>query len=297
MSKEMPEFPLSFRSEIIKYDGKERKKYHANKEPKILHDTCTPLLDKCEFQELPSQKRISEFQDNCEEIANTLERMSSYISALRELSVRISLMGTNEDIDEKNIDVEWIKREEDRYRMQFFSRLGAIFRRVNKRTFSLFCEDFSLSDKQSIPYEGEVKIVVEGNAFYVKTPHLPNRNKHGIQKSMVDYFEIFAPAVEKKMRNIMDALPLFLEKNVDVLGVYPEGTGYIPDAENLDSKKIVDAITRPLLGGDSGECCSYSCKVICSDRLSPGTYFSVTEGFARTPSLASTIQILSSIFH
>lgn len=247
-------------------------------------------------KQFPSMERIAEFQENCKQISYSLTRMEKALQDLLRLSERIASAEKNGELEDLCLELDLLIHEEEHVRGRVFSALDAVFRRINKRTFSLLDDPTSSSNEQPIPYENDVFVFVENSAIYVKTPHLANRNKHGIRHSTVDYCEFFAPAVERKMKIVEAQLPIFLEKNIDILVVYPKETAYIPDAENLDSKKVVDAITRPLIGGDSGECCSFSSKVIRTDRLAPGSYFSVTEGFAKVPSLQNSIEKLSRIF-
>ena len=132
----------------------------------------------------------------------------------------------------------------------------------------------------------------------VRTPHLFNRNvsffhsgKHSIGK---DYHSFFAPEVDRKLGSMATRLPQFLSKNISVLSVYPESKQRLPDAENLDSKKIIDAILWRFPGTDSGKFCSIFQACVQNDTILEGTYFIVSEGFSVVPAFSKMMEMIAS---
>lgn len=102
--------------------------------------------------------------------------------------------------------------------------------------------------------------------------------------------------VDKKMEEYDNIIKHFQQKNITVLSVYSDDKKDIPDAENLDSKKIIDAITRYFPGTDSGETTSIFQLCIKNNMIQEGAYFIITEGFAKTPELSVILRLLKNKF-
>ena len=152
--------------------------------------------------------------------------------------------------------------------------------------------------KIAIDY-GITAAVFDGN-LYVKTPLLLNRN-HLVRSSgsgsfSQDYNHFFCGQVDKKLREIQDIIPQFSYKNVNILAVYNLSRQAIPDTDNLDTKKIIDAITDFFPGGDGGGKCSFSSASIQTDEIDEGTYFTVSEGFAIVPDFKANYVLLKRVF-
>lgn len=147
-----------------------------------------------------------------------------------------------------------------------------------------------------LPFDNEVSIVVLNDTIFVKTPPLFNRNKHWRCREVVDYYAFLSQVVAYKMREMDGKIPQFFEKNLNLLAVYPRSIPIIPDADNLDTKTVTDAITNSLPGGDSGRYCTFSRASIHSDELPSGAYFTVTKGFAQAPDFWGNLSTLIQIF-
>lgn len=183
-----------------------------------------------------------------------------------------------------------IAKQTKRDMQNFDSSLDAAFRiRLNRNL--TFVPDFD-EEKFDEVLAKQVKIELEDECIFVKTPHLFNRNQHAICNGRTDYFSFFAPIVRRKMAALRHKLPLMHEKNITILSVFPSSADILPDADNLDSKLIVDAITNELPGGDAGVCCSFFLAVYKSDLLPPGAYFTVSPGFAAIPDFQDNFRAL-----
>ena len=193
------------------------------------------------------------------------------------------------------VSVEALSREEETIRMKLFSDLDSICRMLSRHPLFILNQKPDGLPASLFPWEHEISVVVDGECLYVKTPPLFNRNKHWCGRGCVDYFELFAPIVEQKMQENILILPQYTEKNIQILFVEPPAQS-LPDADNMDTKKVIDAITKFLPGGDSGTCCSFSLASIYSKNLSPGAYFTVTRGFAASPEFEENIRQLIRIF-
>ena len=156
----------------------------------------------------------------------------------------------------------------------------------------------NLSDKE-IPDYGEnipVSVKISGDTIIAQTPHLLTRittfKYLGGNRIPQTYSYFFAYEVSALLESMFDEIPQYEQKNVLVLAVYESSERNIPDTDNLDTKAIVDAITRFLPGEDNGACCSFSGISIRSGSIAPGTYFITTPGFGVSPNLDSTIKML-----
>lgn len=137
-------------------------------------------------------------------------------------------------------------------------------------------------------------------SLYIKMPLLLPKYKRikrsGKSGFYSDYGHFFVYELERKLKQIEDKIPQFADKNVNVLAVYNEKRIAIPDADNLDTKKAIDTITDFLPGGDTGTHCSFSMANIKTNELPEGTYFTISEGFAKPPDLAENLGRLKSLW-
>lgn len=188
---------------------------------------------------------------------------------------------------------EALRKESD----GLISNLDAILRIVSKRPPILDRSDKNIAEwDASAPLFRDIQVVVDGEAIYVKTPPLFNRNWHWSSRVKTDYYATFSPIVERKIQAIRSELPQFVKKNVTLIAVYPDGEYIIPDTDNLDGKTVVDAILNTLPGADCGDCCTFFSASIRSERLPRGAYFTVSEGFAQVPDFDKNIQKLENLF-
>lgn len=141
-----------------------------------------------------------------------------------------------------------------------------------------------------------VDAMLVGDFLIVKTPLLANRNRsrEPVKSNSFshEYMPIFAHEVERKLFKIIDQLPSYLDKTITVVSVY-SNQGYVPDADNLETKYITDAIVSFLKGGDSGKYTSFSMFCLHSEEIEEGAYFIVSEGFAKQPEIGIITTLLS----
>ena len=143
-----------------------------------------------------------------------------------------------------------------------------------------------------LPCESEeVYIMITASELIVRIPNLVSKYSAFSRTHAAEYSSVFAAEVREKMA-AADVSIDFTEKHITILGVYRDDARKIPDADNLDTKAIVDAITRYLPGGDDWEHCTFSNANIKSDRLKSGTYFIVSPSYQEPPSMTLLISRL-----
>ena len=131
----------------------------------------------------------------------------------------------------------------------------------------------------------DVSIKVENDMLIVRVPNLASKFSAYSREHAADYSTMFAAEVRKLMMT-QDLSGLDLcNKHVSIIGVYVSKTPKIPDADNLETKAIVDAITRYLPGGDDWAHCSFSSANIKSETIKPGTYFILNPNYLEPPSM------------
>lgn len=236
---------------------------------------------------------LEELDNNSESMLRHAKQIQSAIEKYRKILQKWQKMLKSGQFEVSPEDM--IKNEEDALSC-FFTELDALFRIAIKRPMRIAEKDHDQRPKLFLPGERDISVIIENDCVFVKTPPLFNRNRHWFGKGQVDYFELFSTIVEQKMLEKMAELPCYTKKNVNGLFVYETGNWEIPDADNVDTKKIVDAITRFLPGGDSGNTCSFSFASIRSNELAPGAYFTISKGFAVQPDFLENYFNLIQIF-
>ena len=148
------------------------------------------------------------------------------------------------------------------------------------------------------PLENLVSAELFGTTLVVKTPNLLNRfcsyRQYNGTTVKRDHYSFFVPEVERKMEKIADRLPDILSKNIAIFSVYGPEKQQLPDAENLDTKEIIDAIMDHFRGSDGGKYCSLFQLCLQDDTLIPGAYFIVTEDRRSVPDYNDTLHLLKS---
>lgn len=174
------------------------------------------------------------------------------------------------------------------YKSDFYKKFLAL-----QKTYP---ERFPLEDDE----DSDVKVRFENGVLYVKTPPVFHNFKHTFcangKKIHKNYGGFYAYKLAHIMQNYCDECDTFGDRNVNILAVYDQKEKFIPDTHNLDFKMLVDAITNEMLGGDSWYCCSISMASMTSKVLKPGMYFTVTNGFAKTPEFNENLEKLTELF-
>ena len=88
-------------------------------------------------------------------------------------------------------------------------------------------------------------------------------------------------------------LSLFYDRVDLVAG--PRNPFTIPDANNVDTKSVIDGLVGFWSGGD-GASCSFSESTIITDELPPGTYFTITKGTRSQPDRVAQLSKLKQLF-
>lgn len=253
----------------------------------ILGQGCRDVLDSIAFSDL------EELETNLKSMLRHTKQMETALKKYQKIIQKWKDVLRSGQLD---ASPENLIMQEQNTLSCFMADMDSLFRVITKRPLSITETVPDYGRRIPLPLENDIVVVIENDCIFVKTPPLFNRNKHWFGKGQVDYFALFSQILEKKMSDKISELPRYIKKNVNGLFVYSAGNWDIPDADNVDTKKVVDAITRPLPGGDAGNTCSFSFASARSERLAPGAYFTVSKGFAVQPDFLENYLNLVQIF-
>lgn len=152
-------------------------------------------------------------------------------------------------------------------------------------------------DSPPAPLHKGCDVVFEENRFLlVRVPVLWSRFGAARSKKRYDqhYQYYWVEDVREHIMMLNADLRFLGTKCVSIISCYPTSTKHIPDADNLDSKAITDAIVQRL-GGDSWDRCTIYRAIIVRDDIRDGSYFIVTPGFDPPP-LSNSIDIIKNHF-
>lgn len=140
----------------------------------------------------------------------------------------------------------------------------------------------------------DVSVKIINDMLVVRVPNLASKFSSFSRAHAADYSTMFAAEVRQLMMTLdLSGLDL-THKHISIIGVYVTKAQKIPDADNLDAKAIVDAITRYLPGGDDWAHCSFSSANIKSETIKPGTYFILSPNYLEPPSMTDLTRKLES---
>ena len=153
----------------------------------------------------------------------------------------------------------------------------------------------SAEDEQNL----SCSLEIDNGIVYARTPNLYSRysstyrtatSRSLILRCRKELERLTEERIPPEMR--------YSEKNIDTLFVY----GYtrnpftIPDANNVDTKSVIDGLVGFWSGGD-GASCSFSESTIITDELPPGTYFTITKGTRSQPDRVAQLSKLKQLFY
>lgn len=254
-------------------------------------------------KELLSIEKLSEMCEAVEwaaiEIEKKVEEMRLYLSAASEIERELKSIIACHHKDIGSDDSAFDARDELEKIVLMLCKIHAdIYSSLeNVQRFCMYKWSNSCDSCPGWADKTEVR-VVDGELF-VRTPLLLNRNHQliGTKKGVYakDYRRYFCSELEQKLHSVIDSVDIPAQKNVCMLAIYHRN-GMIPDTDNLDTKKIVDALTEPLPGGDRGGLCSFCSASLQTDLLPEGTYFWIKKGFMMWPDPQEMINRLRTIF-
>lgn len=129
--------------------------------------------------------------------------------------------------------------------------------------------------------DAQVEAWISDGSIIVRTPPLASRFSRTSRGTAGMYSRVFAAETRRAMMRLdlsTDGFHSFEEIHIAVIGVYPESARSIPDADNIDTKAIIDAITMFFPHGDDAEHCTISLTNMKDSTMSKGTYFVVSPG-------------------
>lgn len=112
--------------------------------------------------------------------------------------------------------------------------------------------------------DSAVSAWTDGEILAVRTPPLPRRGG----RNSID----FEPALYRALTEI--DVPVIVNKLIWLLHIYPEHIAphLVPDADNLEIKRIIDLISDATMGGDGGLTCSLRQDSYATNELPSGTF-------------------------
>lgn len=143
-----------------------------------------------------------------------------------------------------------------------------------------------------------VRAAVVDKMLIVRTPHLMSRNRFSRifrngKAATYDPSLFLERAIATRIKPFLEQCQ-YEYKNISILSIFGFGDTAIPDADNLESKHIIDAIASQIIGGDDGYCCSFFNTILQIDDIEPGTYFVGTEPKNVVPSIDTMLEALRS---
>ena len=165
--------------------------------------------------------------------------------------------------------------------------ISRIYNVLSEVTVDLSCTQNGWENTEQIGNASscDVFIKVTNDMLIVRVPNLASKFSSYSRGHAADYSTMYASDVRRlMMTQDLSGLDLTF-KHISIIGVYDSKTQKIPDADNLDTKAIVDAITRYLPGGDDWKHCTFSSANLKSEMIKPGTYFMVSPHYREPPSL------------
>ena len=174
--------------------------------------------------------------------------------------------------------------------------INRVYNVISEVTVDLSCTQNGWENTEQIgdASSRDVSIKVTDDMLIVRVPNLASKFSSFSRAHAADYSTMYASDVRRlMMKQDLSGLDLTF-KHISVISVYDSKTQKIPDADNLDTKAIVDAITRYLPGGDDWAHCSFSSANIKSETIKPGTYFILSPNYLEPPSMTDLTRKLES---
>lgn len=159
--------------------------------------------------------------------------------------------------------------------MSYYNHLESI--KDTMREVKVTKEDYEMLNNRTTFYR---ESGLYGEGFVLRTPLLRSRElshyNEGKRAYLKDYHVAIGMQAEYEMKKVRDTLPDYTYKRIDVIMVYNKKRGYLPDADNLDVKSIIDALTRHFTTRDDSPYTKVTLAVTIDPTIEEGTYFLVT---------------------
>ncbi len=133
----------------------------------------------------------------------------------------------------------------------------------------------------------DTALVIDGNEVVLKTPHLLSVNREAYEKvyskKLPPYFnDLCSKAVNHIAENEQYQFPEYADKNITVASAYEKNRKKeLPDADNLYSKHIIDALLSHMKGTDSGATSTISKMCFTTSEIQPASYIIITPGYGK----------------
>ena len=146
------------------------------------------------------------------------------------------------------------------------------------------------------PLTEYVDVCIIDDCVVVKTPNLLSRYnavKRASRRAVYeDYLHFYSSEIAQKLKKL-DLNHLNPTKKIMlIVSVYTPKNKHVPDPDNLDTKKIVDAICDDLPGQDCAGYCTFVSLARFDHSTEPGTYFVVFEDTGEAIDIEKKISIV-----
>lgn len=164
-----------------------------------------------------------------------------------------------------------------------------------------------ISELESLKFwEDEIGVTADfiDESLIISMPILPQKAKatvarcdaisHPFQVTHMHYYDRIITAQAYKLEaEIVDKMFDWHIKTINIFHVYDEDSKHIPDTDNHDCKKAIDAVCSLFRTGDSAVTTSLSMHTFTSKTVPVGSYFIVTQG-RKTIEFDRAIELISS---
>lgn len=260
---------ISFEGGLVVSSGPKRKNIKRQNVPPKVSQEQMLVFEK----QVTNDQYVSELYTILKDAKGYTKELENYISHIEMMKERASEFVENDFTRSVASDLSEIA-----------GRILGLSNNIYEKTLlNIFHESKEEIDQNSIDDEHDfmVKIYATNDVLIVKTPLVKSRyHKYSSSREgayVSDYGHGIASVVERKLKKWDGDFPDPLYKKIDVIEVFDEESMLLPDADNLDTKKIIDALSARFTTKDSSPFTTISFSVVVKNDLEPGTYFIVYE--------------------
>lgn len=142
-------------------------------------------------------------------------------------------------------------------------------------TISPPCSVVEITDSDAL--QPRCNVTVDDDGVYISLPPLPVKYKKNTAKQMLDYGLYYASEIEKRCGSLTEIIDGYGRKHLSFFFVWSTDRARIPDCDDVDIKKVIDAIMMETATKDGGETLSIDLQNLRDDRLPEGTYIKISK--------------------
>lgn len=242
-----------------------------------------------------STERLEKNLKECKKEASVLlEKIDNYEKKIEEY--KHASYNDFYGISKEEYDREWSKKAADTY-VAFLN----LYRKLHSPIMHGIVNTCDLSNEEIKKIENNcIEVRIENCKLYVKTPLLFSKyhkySSKGNASFSNDYSSVFSYEIAQKLEELRNKIPKISDKVITVFSVYNSKKSLIPDADNLDTKKIIDAISEFFPGGDSARYCSFFLMNEVRNDITEGSFFIVSDSANATFTREKLAEEIRSIY-